>query len=38
VQHGEPTDTGIEDGDGQRSVGVRHARLWWQAARSQAAT
>ena len=36
VQDGEPADAGVEDGDGQRAIGGRHGRQWWQAGMSMA--
>ena len=34
VQHGQPADPGVEDGDGKRTVRGRHGRLWWHARRA----
>jgi hypothetical protein len=29
MQHGETADSGVEDGDRQRSIVRRHDRQWW---------
>ena len=38
VQHGEPADSGVEDGDWKRAFRGRHGRLWWHARRAAPAT
>jgi hypothetical protein len=35
VQHREPADAGVEDGNRKLSLGTRHGRVWSQARRAQ---